>query len=499
MIDDTLLTLYMALAELLMEKRWKLYKTILPVNATPRLEKGTAEPDGPNLGDETLLRAKIAEWHGAFANPESRFARLIKKHQLEDPHILLLAALLYQRVTGENLTRKQLLGLAEGNYQSLSLVRMALRPNSDLSHKRLIALSRLMGHGGGIVAWVPTRLARWLLHESVQETPRKAVQDAARWERFGSAAEIFAALDRRVIGQTQAKRILSMAAWWHLERLRGKKEALDIGKSNVLFIGPSGCGKTYLVEVLADELGLPCVVGDASTCSETGYIGPSISEIVDQLFESSRGPRRLAEHGIVFIDEIDKIAARDTSRGHYSNRDVSGRAVQEELLKLLEGIHHRVGSGGPPWNRGPDVSTANVLFIAAGAFVHLESGLQPAGRVGFTPAPQSLGGRTARRKEVDVQSLIDYGMIPELLGRFPHRIRLEPLHRADLVEILIRPNVGLLERYRRVLEVQGVSFGLNEIDVERIADEAERLGLGARGLRSIIEREAAELLYAKQS
>jgi ATP-dependent Clp protease ATP-binding subunit ClpX len=305
--------------------------------------------------------------------------------------------------------------------------------------------------------------------------------------------EIHAWLDSYVIGQERAKRAVAIAAYNHLKRCGLPAERKLIKKSNVLLIGPTGSGKTHIARTLAECLKVPFTVADATEYTEAGYYGKDVEVMIAELLFKSGHSIEETQRGIVFIDEIDKLARRSQgARTGAGARDIGGEGVQQSLLKLLEGREIFVPLNVTQhWNKHDfvQVDTSDILFIAAGTFSDLHAYHGDAG-LGFGQA-----GRRPRRRRVGTKELLEYGMLAELLGRLPVVVELEPLGEAELLQILTVPPDALVREYQALLELDGVKLEVEEEALVEVVRFAVGRKIGARGLRAIVEEVCGDLMF----
>ncbi len=326
-------------------------------------------------------------------------------------------------------------------------------------------------------------------------------------KKIPSPKEIKKVLDDYVIGQDEAKKILSVAVYNHYKRInheektKNKEDEVEIQKSNILLLGPTGCGKTLLASTLARILNVPFAIADATTLTEAGYVGEDVENILLKLIQAADGDIEKAEKGIIYIDEIDKITRK--SENPSITRDVSGEGVQQALLKIVEGTIASVppqGGRKHPHQEMIQIDTSNILFICGGAFEGLENIIRDrTGKktIGFGTSIQS-------NKEIDKykifeellpQDLLKFGLIPEFIGRLPIVATLKELDREALKKIVVEPKNALVKQYKKLLEIDGVELEFNDDAIEAIVNKAIELKTGARGLRSIIEGIMTDIMF----
>ena len=339
--------------------------------------------------------------------------------------------------------------------------------------------------------------------ELCNEIIESEVDDAQQsgLDELPKPAEIHAFLDEYVVGQDAAKRNLAVAVYNHYKRIRvgaslGRGDGVELSKSNILMLGPTGCGKTYLAQTLAKMLNVPFAIADATALTEAGYVGEDVENILLKLIQAADYDTKRAEMGIIYIDEVDKIARK-------AENPSSGEGVQQALLKILEGTQASVppqGGRKHPHQEFIQIDTSNVLFIVAGAFQGLEKIVgDRVGRKGL-----GFGAEVASRNELDTtanfsevmpEDLVKFGLIPEFIGRLPVVATVTSLDREALVNILSEPKNALVKQYARLFEMDEVELEFTDEALEAVADQAILRGTGARGLRAIMEEVLLPVMY----
>jgi ATP-dependent Clp protease ATP-binding subunit ClpX len=316
--------------------------------------------------------------------------------------------------------------------------------------------------------------------------------------KFPKPAVIVEGLDEYIIGQDEAKRIIAIAVYNHLKRVNNP-EVKGLRKSNIMMVGPTGTGKTLFAQTIADTMGVPLAIADATSLTEAGYVGDDVETVLEKLLTVTGGDVKLAQKGIIYIDEIDKICAGKNLNG---KKDVSGEGVQHALLKLIEGTKATVKIGSGHEQKKVVVDTSNILFIVGGAFSGIDKLVtartdKGVNGIGFAARVETLAKEdsTIETKDITIDDLKKYGMIPELLGRIPTLAKLNALDVDTLKMILTEPKNSITKHYESLIKLDGSTITFTEDKLTEIAEAALKNGTGARGLQTILERDLMDIMF----
>ncbi len=465
-------------------------------------ESGDAAPQKPSAPEFLELMKKRVE-KSLSMGIKLPLEQIISKNRLNSDEAKILMILVHAKLTylEEYMSIRKILELLLGspeeyvNYHEYFQASSKLFKNQILWYEYISKYNKDLNIRPEIFAKILNR-----------KFPKENSGKIRKMQLFSSPMRLYEKINEYVVGQENAKKMLATAVYQHYKKvqLNEKRKGIDaIEKSNILFIGPTGVGKTHLCRTLAKIMNIPMAICDATQYTESGYVGLDVEEMLVGLRRNAKDNPKLAEKGIVYINEIDKIAARNPGGNHYGgHKDVSGASVQQELLKLLEGdeIHYQKRG---PWASEADFKVKNVLFIASGAFAGLEDIVRERitiKKIGFGSEQSSSAAPVGSLlKYVTTEDLIQYGFMPEFIGRFPIIIVMDPLGKEEIIDIMLKPKNAIVSQYRDLFSACGLNFEFNSAELEKIADEVIHRGVGARGLRAIFENRYTPMMFEKLS
>lgn len=417
------------------------------------------------------------------------FYSLSQKHHLNSVEKIIIACIIYSNIKNRSFSHPLLEIVAKGDMIKVMEYRRFLLPEARLIKNRIIVHDP---HYRYPEYKIERTILEKLLSKHIYSNLKE--KKSHKIKRILSPQQIYNRLSEYVVGQEEAKKVLSVALYNHYKRINfSKNNKENLQKGNILLIGPTGSGKTYICQCLAKILELPLAICDVTSYSETGYVGGKVEDMLEQLLRAANYDLKKAEYGIIYIDEIDKIACRHPGGAHFTNRDISGEGVQQDLLKIVEGseIHH--------WFKKTVMNTQNILFIAGGAFVGLENIIQErkcTKKIGFSSGQdKNLRDFYKIHKEITTEDLVKFGITPELIGRFPVVVTLKSLSKEDLIQILSKSKEAMLKKYSNLLNLSHIKIEIRPGTFDLIAEDAIRRKIGARGLTATMEELLTPLIF----